>query len=474
MFFTVLKNVLDTFGAYVFVPVILYVIARILKCTRKKAFTSALFAGIGLEGFSLIINSYMPIITPLVDSMVKGTGINLPVVDMGWQTTAIVAYSTKVGMIYLGLCIVLQVVLFLIKWTDVFQAADLWNNYSYMTWGSIIYVLTGSMALSIACMVMMTLYTLLCAEMMQKRWATYYHYPRCTVASLHTVGAAPFAIVCDILWDKLHLNRIKADPKSIQNKLGFLGEPTTLGLLLGLFLGILGNLTKIGTLAGWGSIAKVGIATAAVMAIFPKVSGIFASAFTIITDASKKATKGDKSRVWYIAINDAAGYGETATLISGILLIPTMLLIAFICPGNKVLPMVDLIGLPYIIQEMVCISDGNIVKTILSSVIWFTVGLLFATNTAPAFTEVAKQVGVSISGSSGLYITSFVILVNPLAGLIFLAFLSRNVLLIGLVVVIYFASYFIFKKNKERLQNFLEDRVVKNRQLIEEKTQATA
>lgn len=474
MFFQNLKKVFDTFGPYIFVPVIIYIIARVLKANRKKAFTSALFAGIGLEGFNLIINSYMPIIIPVVKGLVSSTGINLPGVDMGWQTAAVVAYSTNVGMIYLGLCIVIQVALFLLKWTDVFQSADLWNNYSYMTWGSMVFLFTKSMTLAILCMITLTVYTLLCTEMIQKRWSTYYKYPRCTISALHTVGAAPFAIVCDILWDKLGLNKFKSDPQSIQKKLGFLGDPTTLGLLLGLFLGILGNITRLNTLAAWGQIVTVGISTAAVMAIFPKVSGIFASAFAILTEASKQATKGNKgkSRLWYIAINDAAGYGETATLISGILMIPILLLIAFILPGNKILPMVDLIAIPYVIQEMVSVSDGNMLKTILSSVIWFVIGLFIASYTAPAFTQVAQQVGVNIP-SAGLFITSLIILANPLAGGIFLAFLSKNPLIIGIVIILYFVFYFLLKKNKERLHNFLETRVEKNRLITESKSQAT-
>ncbi|MGO0916254.1 hypothetical protein ACTPEM_23930, partial [Clostridioides difficile] len=41
------------------------------------------------------------------------------------------------------------------------------------------------------------------------------------------------------------------------------------------------------------------------------------------------------NREWYIAVNDAVGYGEPATLISGLILIPIMLVIAMVLPGNK-------------------------------------------------------------------------------------------------------------------------------------------
>lgn len=90
------------------------------------------------RAFSLILNSFTPIVTPVINRMVESTGVNRPVFDVGWQATSLVAFSSSAGMIYLGLGILLQTVLFLIKWTDVFQPSDLWNNYSYMVWGAML------------------------------------------------------------------------------------------------------------------------------------------------------------------------------------------------------------------------------------------------------------------------------------------------------------------------------------------------
>ena len=70
MFFATLKSVFDTFGPAVFVPVVIFVIALCLKVPGKKAFTSALYAGVGLQGFNLLINAYVPIIVPVIQRMV--------------------------------------------------------------------------------------------------------------------------------------------------------------------------------------------------------------------------------------------------------------------------------------------------------------------------------------------------------------------------------------------------------------------
>ena len=96
VFLNALNLFFKTFQAAVFVPVIIFVIAIVMGVDKKKAFFSALSAGVGLEGFSLVIGTYSPILAPVVDNMIHSMGINLPVVDLGWQTTSIVAYSSRV------------------------------------------------------------------------------------------------------------------------------------------------------------------------------------------------------------------------------------------------------------------------------------------------------------------------------------------------------------------------------------------
>lgn len=454
----VLQNVLNSFGAAVVVPIMLFIVALFLKVSPKKAFQSALNAGVGLTGFNLIINSFVPIITPVINNMVEQTGINLPILDTGWQATSVIAYSTQVGVIFLVVGLVLQVGLFLLKWTDVFMPSDMWNNYSFMVWGSMLYLITNNMVLAMACMIVQNLYVLLFGEVISRRWENYYQLPGTTLTAPHHVGSVWYAILMNWILNKFGADKVNWEPQALKKKMGFLGEPVTLGLVLGLLIGILGNLSNLGTLEGWGTVFAVGLATAAVMAVFPKVAGIFASAFTSLTQASKKTAKGssDTGREWKLAVNDAVGYGEPATLITGLILIPIMVVLAMILPGNKTLPLVDLIALPYMVEMIICVSKGNVFKGIISGMIWFSFGLYMCTFTAPYFTEVAMQVGVSIP-EGAMMITSFGILNNPTMGLLFLAFLSQNYFIIAGVVVLYFVLYFAFRRNKERVWTYLEN-----------------
>ena len=456
-----LKSIIDTFGSAIIVPFIIFIIAKIFKVTTKKAFLSAVYAGVALQGFTLILNSFTPIITPVINKMVETSGVNLPVFDVGWQATSLVAFSSSAGMIYLALGIALQTVLFLIKWTDIFQPSDLWNNYSYMVWGAMVIGATGNFILGIACMVLLNLYSLLISELVAKRWSSYYKYPNCTIIAMHNVEASIFAVIIDPLYNLIGLNKVKLNPVEIEKKLGFLGEPMTLGLFLGMLIGVLGNITNLGSLSAWGQIMQVGIATSAVMAIFPKVASMFSQAFAPITEAARVFMQKAGDREWYIAVNDAVGYGEPATLITGLLLIPIMLVIAMVLPGNEVLPVVDLLALPYMGQGLVAVHNGNIPKVLISGAIWFGLGLIVCTLTAPMFTEMALSVGVAIPAGAML-ITSFNILGKPLMGLVFLSFLTGNPIFIAISVIAYFVLWLLFRKNKTKINDYLERQALKN------------
>lgn len=456
-FISGLDTVFSTFGAQVFVPAILFIIALCMGVTAKKAFNSALLCAVGLTGFNLVINSFSAIVAPVVNSMVVNTGVNLPCIDTGWQSVSVIAYSTRVGLIFIGIAILLELALFFVKWTNVFMASDLWNNYSFMVWGSMIYALTKSMALAMACMVVQLLYIMLFSEVVAKRWSNHYQYPNCCMTAPHHMESVPFALFMNWLLGLIGFNKIKLNASTIQKKFGMFGEPMFIGLVVGLIIGVIGNFSALGQLSAWGSVTSVAISTAAVMAVFPKVGGIFASAFTSLTDAYKsKAAKSGEGREWYLSVNDAAGYGEPNTLVTGTLLIPIILGLSFVLPGNSMLPMADLVALPYMVEVFVCVSHGNIAKSLVTGAIWFSLGLVVCSGLAPTFTEIAVEAGFQLP-QVGVYVMSFGIMAHPLMAGLFYAFLSKNPLIIGAVVVVYFVLYFLFKKNKAALVDWIEN-----------------
>ncbi|MGL5068349.1 MAG: PTS galactitol transporter subunit IIC [Sarcina sp.] len=463
MILTDIKNFFTVFGAPVFLPIVIFIICKALKMSVKKSFLSGLYAGVGLQGFMLLIGAFTPIIMPVVKQMVTSTGINLPVLDLGWQTTAIIGYSSKIGLIFFAFAIIIQLVLFATRFTNIFLPSDLWLNYTYMVWGAMVYIATKSFGLAMLFMIVILLYSILNFEVICKSWSRYYKYPNCTIISTHNTEPTVLLYILDPLFNKLGFNKIKFDPEYMKERMGIFGEPGTIGLFLGILIGILGNVKRLDTMAAWGQIMQLGIVLAALLIIFPKVSGIFAKAFLPMAEAVEKKLKNKevKGREWYIGVDDAAGYGEPATLITGTLLIPIIILMALILPGNKTLPMVDLVALPFMVEAVIAMTKGNVLKTTIVCGIWYSAGLYMCTAIAPIYTQAAVAAGIAIPVGA-LMITSFNMMAQPIAGLLFLGFITMNPFIIGAIIVLYFILLFIVKKYKVRIHNHIEKMAEKN------------
>mgnify|MGYP001363561880 FL=1 len=200
------------------------------------------------------------------------------------------------------------------------------------------------------------------------------------------------------------------------------------------------------------------------MAVFPRVAGIFAGAFTIITDAYKsKAAEKGKDRDWYLSVNDAVAYGEPNTLAAGILSIPIILILSFVLPGNIILPMANLVALPYMSEVFCATSNGNIAKTVAMNVIWFSLGMIIVSQFCPAMTQIAIEQGVNLAdyNAAGVSIVSFGVLCHPFIVGLFAAFWFQNYIAIAIIIVVYVVLYVLFKKNRYTFVDWMENQAAK-------------
>lgn len=464
-----LQKFFDVFGAAIVVPVMIFIVSLFLKVSPKRAFFSALRAGVGLTGFGWVISAFTPLVTKYIQQMVDTAGLNLPIVDIGWQTGSLTAFSSSIGLSFFVFGLLIELLLFLFGITRVFVPSNLWNNFGYMIWGTMAYAATGNFILSFAFMVFVLLYSLIMSEVVAERWSEYYRVKNATINSIHNIETLIPALVLDPLWNLIGINKVKLNPESLKTKLGIFGEPMTLGFLLGMIIGILGSLKNLASLEAWGGILGFAMSLAAVMTIFPLITGVFASAFGPLAEAVEKNKKkeseeedglADKKR-WFIAVDDGVGFGEPATIIAGLILVPIMVLVSLILPGNRALPVVDLIAIPFMIEAMIAVSKGNILKAILNGIVWFSLGLYAASALGPIYTEAVQQYGAVLPAGVVL-IMSFNLLAHPLTALVFFAWISGNPLWIGVTIAVYLVSLFFLRTKRESIYAYLRKMADKN------------
>ncbi|HGD4402398.1 TPA: PTS transporter subunit IIC [Streptococcus agalactiae] len=413
-----LHKFFEVFGAATVVPAMIFIVSLFLKVNPRRAFFSALRAGVGLTGFGWIISAFAPMVTKYIQQMVKTTGLHLPIVDIGWQAGSLTAFSSEIGLSFFVFGLLIELGLFLLGITRVFVPSNLWNNFGYMIWGTMAYAATGNFILSFAFMVFVLLYSLVMSEVLADRWSEYYGVKNATINSIHNIETLIPALILDPLWNLLGVNKVKLNPESLKTKLGIFGEPMTLGFILGVIIGVLGSLRNLASIDTWGGILG-------------------------------------------FAVDDGVGFGEPATIIAGLILVPIMVVISLILPGNEALPVVDLIAIPFMIEAMIAVSKGNILKAILNGIIWFSLGLYAASALGPIYTEAVKHFGTALPAGVTL-IMSFNLLAHPLTALVFFAWISGNPLYIGVTVVIYLAFLFLLRTHRESIYAYLKTMADKN------------
>ena len=378
-----ISHFFNAFGATVVVPIMIFIIALFLKVKLKTALMSALYAGVGLTGFSWIISEFTPVVTKIIHQMVNNVGIKLPVVDIGWQAGSLASFNSSVGLAFFVFGLIAEFILFAFGITKVFMPSNLWNNFGFMIWGTLAYYTTHNFWLSMGLSFFMLLYTLELAEIQADRWSSYYQIKNTTVCAAQNIVQTVPAILLDPLW---------------------------------------------------GQIFQFAVQLAAVMTIFPLVTDVFAKAFKPLANSidQQRRAAADKQSItdpindrkrWFLAVDDGVGYGESATIISGIILIPIMVVIAFILPGNRTLPVVDLIALPFMVESIVAITNGNILKVIANGIVWFSIGLYCSSWLAQIYTGAISHYGAAIPAGIVL-VTSFNLMARPLNALVFAAFIS--------------------------------------------------
>ncbi|RJK97745.1 PTS galactitol transporter subunit IIC [Vallicoccus soli] len=415
------SDYLTDLGASVVLPVLITVFALVLGQKPGRALRSGLLIGIGFVGIGLVIGLLGTAVSPVAQALAERFDLDLSVVDVGWPSSAAIAFGSSVGAAVIPLCLVLNVVLLVTGLTRTFDI-DLWNYWHFALSGALVAAVTDSYVLGLvtaaAAMVVTLALADWCAPVVQK----YYGLPDITFPHGTSAPYVLFAIPLNALFDRVPgVRSWKADPDSIQKRYGVLGESIFLGLVIGLVLG----------LAGYGlddpradsiAILQLGINVAAVMLILPRMVAILMEGLIPVSEAAREfVQRRFPGRRFYIGLDSAIAVGQPAVIATSLLLVPLTLVAALLLEplGNQVLPLVDLATIPFIVAIMVAIFRGNIVRAVLGGILVIGGGLFIATGLSATFTTVATASGFQAPEGASQF-SSLVDGANPLTGLLYL------------------------------------------------------
>ncbi|KPL76545.1 DNA mismatch repair protein MutT [Ornatilinea apprima] len=405
-FLTALKGVIDSLGATVMLPVIIFIIAVAMGAKVGKAFRAGVTIGIAFIGINLVVGLMWGSLSEVGQAMVTNLNIQRDVVDVGWPSAAAIAFGTRVGLWVIPIAILVNVVLLALRLTRTLNV-DIWNFWHFAFVGSLVSIASGSLALGLVAAALAAGLALLLADWTAKAVQSFYNLPGISIPHLTTAPGVPFAIVTNWIIDRIPgLRDIEIDPEGIQKRLGVMGEPVILGLIIGLVLGLLAfsNLGDFQTVLV--KVLQTGMNLAAVMLLLPRMVQILMEGLIPVSEAAREfMQKRASGREIYIGLDSAILIGHPAALSTSLLLVPVAILLSIILPGNRVILFADLAIIPFVVALFAPLMRGNIFRMVIAGTLELLAGFYIATGMAPLFTSAATEAGFAMP-ENALQITS--------------------------------------------------------------------
>lgn len=439
--YTVVQYVLG-FGPTVLLPLVLFFLALFFKVKPAKALRSSLIVGIGFVGIYAIFDILTSNVGPAAQAMVERTGISLPVVDLGWPPLAAITWGSPIAPFVIPLTMLINVAMLALNKTRTVDV-DMWNYWHFALAGTLVYYSTGSFVLGLSAAAIAAIVVLKVADWSAPLVAKYFGLEGISLPTLSSVVFFPIGLLFDKIIDKIPgLNRIHIDPESVQKRLGIFGEPMMVGTILGILLGII---------AGYDfkHILLLGISIGGVMFILPRMVRILMEGLLPLSEAIKKYlnAKYPGRDDLFIGLDIAVAVGNPAIISTALILTPISVFIAFLLPGNKVLPLDDLANLAVMASMIVLACRGNIFRAVITAIPVIIADLWIATKIAPFITGMAKDVNFKMAEGSSGQVSSFLDGGNPFRYWL-LEIFNGNMIAIGLVPVIALIIYAIFRLTK--------------------------
>ncbi|GGK00672.1 PTS galactitol transporter subunit IIC [Lentibacillus kapialis] len=387
-------NYIIGLGVSVMMPIIITILGLVFRQKLGVSFKAGLMVGIGFIGINLIINLLLEEIGPVTNAMVERFDFQLTAVDIGWGSGAAVAWGTEVVPFVFIAIIATNIIMIAFNWTKTMDI-DIWNYWQPLFISSALYITTGSMIIAVLSAVINMAIVFKLADWTQKDVEEVLGLEGISLPQIQTTGWAILGYPMNNLLDKTPgIRKLNWTTDKIQERVGMFGEPVMMGLIIGIGLGAAAGFSV-------GDILHTGVTVAAALILLPRMVALLMEGLTVISEGAQDfLQKRFPDRELYIGLDSALGIGHPFVLSLGLLMIPITLMLAFILPGNKVLPLADLSNLPFYMIFAILPSRGNLLRGLIIGTIIMIVVLYLSSFAAPLMTELGQQFGYNVPEGS--------------------------------------------------------------------------
>lgn len=375
---------INDMGASISMPILMTIIGLAVGLRFRDAIRSGIMYGIGFEGINLIVGYFLDTLSLAADAISSNLGLNLEVLDAGWPLGASMAFSSSLLPLSIVLIVIVNILLIYAGFLKTLNI-DIWNYWMIIGLGVLVYTATGLFWLSLAVVVLASIIVAKLSDYFAKYlWDMGNVAEGVSLPHLDTITLAPIYFAVNYVIDRIPVVRDwDISLEKIEDRVGALGDPAIMGAVVGGLLGVV---------AGFGiqEILKLAIVSGTTMVLFPRVCSLLMEGLAPIAEAIRDLVdERMEGKEVYIGLDAAIGVGDPTVLIVGIIMIPIILVLAAVVPGNRMLPFATLSSAPFYVLWAVAISRKNIFRSIVASTVGFIFILLGGSFVAFIYTKAA-------------------------------------------------------------------------------------
>lgn len=391
---TITQQILSL-GATTLLPIIIAFLGIIFGMKLSRALKSGLFVGIGFAGLNLVVGLLTATISPISEYYAK-LGKGFTTMDLGFAATGAAAWTVPFAPVMILLFILTNIIMITVFKRKVLNI-DIWNYIHFLIPGALVYGLFGNMFAGILTALICFIIAMIVAERIAPKWQDFFQLEGTTCS---TFSFITFMYPLSVLINKGidHIPGLKDadfDMDRLENRMGIFGEPCFVGLIVGIFLGAV-------TGQPVGTILQTGMGIAAVMILIPRMVSIMMEGITPLGKAANTWMKkhAGKDASFIIGMDISLGLGDPTCVTCTAICIPVTILFAFLIPNMTFFPIGVLTIVCYSTVLCVMASDGNLIRSLICSVISMFIIVFFANLFVPEATTFFHVTGLDLGGKS--------------------------------------------------------------------------
>lgn len=383
-------NFIINLGAPAMMFVIITVLSLVVGVSISKSLEGGLRMAIALTGMSTIITVLTNAFGPALESFVESTGVELSITDLGWAPLAVITWGSVYTLYFVFICIVVNIVMLLMKRTQTLNV-DIFNIWNLSVIGLLtMFYSNDNLLLTSLFVAVIYAFMLINADVMKPTINELLDYDEANITTTAhpSLLIAPVVMVFNKIIDKVlpFIDKYDFDAEALNNKIGFWGSKFAIGVYLGVFIGLLGQLPA-------KDIFALAFTAGVSLELFAFVGNWFGPAIEPLSEGiTNQMSKRLRGRKLLIAIDWPILASRAEIWAVANILAPILLVLAIILPGNNVLPLGGIL-LTVLAPALLIITKAKVMRMTIIGTILVPLFLWGATKIAHFVTMTSKAMG---------------------------------------------------------------------------------